>query len=279
MAFSSRAVRQGRLALLVLAWLAPVAANAEDPPPAPVVAPAPQNTGAGEEIVVYGQAEIRRRRQELDQRLRTMGYRAVKQKDGKTVYRPETVWYPSVIIDEEGFAVLKRSPIRFSPPGKGDSKLRYLWCIPPLTVMCVHANGLLISNRKLTPLKGKVAEAIDPSLDAWTEALAKSATWERLSREIPALLEATWTTGAPLEPSGPRYATPEERRDAIVEFWTSRAQTPEGGAARDVIGLYIVYEIQGSPWPVTPEQVAGAERRCGCDQRLLEPAYPELYAP
>ncbi|MBK6580261.1 MAG: hypothetical protein IPG17_29670, partial [Sandaracinaceae bacterium] len=147
MAYSSRVADLGRCALLGLTWFAWPTAWAQDPPADPASA---ATSAPGEEITIYGQAEIRRRRQELDKRLRTMGYRAVKQDDGKTVYRPETVHYPSVIIDEEGYAVLKRSPIRFIPPGKGDSKLRYIWCLPPFTVMCIRPGGQIISKRKLT---------------------------------------------------------------------------------------------------------------------------------
>lgn len=258
----------GPLLLLTLALSDPARA---DEPTAP--------TTPGEEVIVYGQAEIRKRRQELDQRLRNMGYKAVKQEDGKTVYRPEVVYYPSVIIDEDGYAILKRSPVRFIPPGKGDSKLRYLWCLPPFTVMCIRPGGRIIAPRKLTPLKTKVSEAIDPQLDAWVDALAASAMHERLVREIPQTLDATWTTGSPLEPGGEPLPTPEARRDAIVELWASRAQTPEGDAARDVISWFVLYEIQGSPWPVSPEQAAAAERRCGCDRRLLEPPTPAADTP
>ena len=267
MASSSPAADWARRALLALACLAASLPAYSEDQPADETASAPSN----EEIIVYGQAEIARRRAALDKRLRADGYKVKRSGDGKTVYRPETPWYPSVIVNEDGFVMIKRSPVRFEPPGKGDSKLRYLWCLPPFTVMCIRPAGRLISEAKLEPLKQHVAEAIDPQVDAWVEALASKATHDRLTQEIPAQLDATWSEGAPLEGRGPPLPTPEERRAAILQFWADRADTPEGRAAREVIGTFIAYEIQGSPFPATPEEISAAEAACACGARVLGP--------
>ena len=63
---------------------------------------------ANEEIIVFGELEVARQRAALEADLRDLGYSEAKTKDGRTVFRPEVAWHPTVVVYDEGFVVLKR---------------------------------------------------------------------------------------------------------------------------------------------------------------------------
>lgn len=230
------------------------AALAQEPP-----ADEEEAAGDPDEMIVFGDLVEQERRQELTETLLDLGYRPGKRRDnGRVVYRPEVAWHPSVIIDDDGYAILKRSPVRFEPWIDLKSEpLEWVSCVPPFTVMCVRIGGWMVSNRKLNHKKEFVAEGIDPTLDAWREVLVANAMGRRLNEEIPDMLEGIWLRGE--VPLGEPLETPEQRRAAVLTFWASRACTPEGAAARQTAADFLEYVVQSSPHPVTAEEKAQAE--------------------
>lgn len=256
--------------LLLLSWAALAQEPATDPPTAPPPE-APLQTElaleSGGELVVFGDLQVAARRAELDQGLRQQGYRVGIRKDGKTVYRPEDPWKPTVEVYDDGFVRLKRSPVRFEPPGQrsGSSKLRYLWCLPPFTPMCLRVGGQVVSKRKLDPQKARVLTATHPQVGAWREALVRRAMDTKVGRELPDRLDQLWTTGRPLEGEGPPLLDPSARRAAILGHWSTRTCTPEGDAVAEVLALFLEYEVQPSTTPMdaAEQDRANAAQRCG----------------
>lgn len=257
-------------------------ASAEEPE-APVTEEATQDDierfdeemtiGPNEEIIVFGEMEIVRQRAELEADLRDLGYREAKTKDGRTVFRPEVAWHPTVVIHDEGFVVLKRSPIRVEPWVQGRSKLVWLSCLPPFTPMCIRIGGQIVSARKLHPKKGYVAEAIDPRVRQWRAAVVSNAMSTRLGEEIPDMIELIWTMGVmPGQEDAVPMSIPE-RRSALLAFWSGRACTPEGAAARELVADFLNYVVQDSAHPVTAKEqsIASAESYCGLNLVLDSP--------
>lgn len=280
----------GRLGLVVagaaLVWaldLTPAFAQADsaageappvtEPVAAPVAAPVTAPAEPTEEMIVVGQREVARKRAAIERDLQEMGYKPIDRGD-YTVYRPASVWHPSVLVYDDGFVVIKRTPPRFEPPIAGSSNMRYLACLPPFTPMCVRLGGWMVSDKKLTAQKARVANALDPEVDAWQAAIVRYASAVRVGQEVPNLLTASWEEGAPLEAGGPTLPDPADRRAAILEFWATRADTPEGAAVRQVTGDFIQYVIQDSPFPATAEEIQAAEARCGCGASVLDDAAP-----
>jgi hypothetical protein len=220
------------------------------------------------EVTVYGDIDSQRRRSAVIADLRRQGYREGRRSGDHVVFRPEVAWHPSVVVYDGGYVVIKRSPVRFEPYIKGDSKLRWLGCIPPFGLMCIKASGLLVSDARLNPRKGEVAAEIDAELDQWQASIAHSSTDHRVNLEVPAMLEACWTTGAPIDGQGPSLATPADRRQAILTFWATRADTPEGELVRNAVESFLAAEIQSSPFPVTAAEIAAAHTACACSARL-----------
>ena len=224
-----------------------------------------------EEIVVFGELEAARHRQQVMRDLRNLGYRAGKRKDGYTQFRPEVPWKPTVRVYDDGFVVLKRSPVRWQPPGDPRNKINNLWCLPPFTPMCLRVGGVLVSKRKLDPQKARVANALEPELRDWRAAVAATAMEERVGVELPDQLDALWQEGRPLDPRQPVVADMAARRAILLELWSSRTCTPEGAQVRGVVEVFLEYEVQTSPFAVTAEELAGAQARHRCGARLELP--------
>lgn len=213
---------------------------------------------ASEEIIVYGQKEVARRRKILEQNLQKNGYRDGKRKGDKVVYRPETIWKPSVFVYDSGWVELKKTPPRFEPWVKGhkDNKWRYLSCVPPFTPMCVRAGGWLITKRRAQHSKTEVIDQHIYDIQFWQEAVIGVGIRERLEVNLPDQLDMIWSAKKPFA----------EKRKEIIELWATRTCTTEGNAAAEVIAAFLAYEVQESEHPLTSEELAEARKRDACDR-------------
>jgi hypothetical protein len=218
-----------------------------------------------EEITVYGEAEILRRRGEVIQNLRHLGYREARRKDGRIVMVSKIPYRPSVILDDDAWMQVKRSPVRIDPPG--DSNWRYLWCLPPFTVTaaCIQVGGQVIGRRKLAPFKADVVRATRYEMREWQNAVVANAMEQRLNQELPDMLDATWTTGRPMGNDGPFLKEYSDRRSAIFAFWASRSCVPEGEQVREVVSTFIDAQIQTSAHPASAEERANANKAQRCE--------------
>lgn len=215
-------------------------------------------TEAGEEIVIYDTLEIQRRRAELEALILDQGYRAGIRKDGRTIYRPQVPWKPSVVVHDDGIVQLTRSPVRWMAPGDPDNLLNNLWCLPPFTPMCVRIGGQVISKTKLDAHKQKVLAQTHQSSEHWRQAIVDKDTWERVNTELPAMMEGAWTRGEPMMGDTPPLATAAERRLDLLRFWATRSDTREGHIVAQVVADFIAYEVQSSGEPVTEDELEQA---------------------
>ncbi len=238
----------------------------------------PEDTGAisatpVEEMTVYGEQEILRRRGELIQNLKHMGYREGRRRDGRTVFVPRVPYRPTVILDDDAWMEIKRTPVRIDPPG--DTNWRYLWCLPPFTVTaaCVQVGGQVIGRRKLSPFKADVVRATRYELREWQQAVIANAMEQRINEELPDMLDATWTTGRPMGDGGPFLESHEDRRAAVFRFWASRSCVPEGAQVREAVAAFIEAEIQTSSHPATREELDAANGSQRCSGAALLPIH------
>jgi len=257
MRFNSRVAR---LALLLAAGPARAQdeSNSDQPSDAPAVV---------EEMIVLSDMEIARKRQAVINNLRSLGYREHRRKDGRSMFRPHSPWKPSVLMDDDAYIVLRRTPVRIDPPGNKDNKLRYLWCLPPFTVTaaCIRVGGQLVSGRKLAHAKEDVVRATTFEIRQWRSALVSKAMEKRVNVEVPDLLADLWERGQPDGEDGIQLWEASERRQAILQLWASRSCTPEGAQVRQVVMDFLRFEVQASPTPATTAEIdsANAQNRCG----------------
>jgi len=246
----------------------PVAADTgeapEEPPP------------ASEEIIIHGQMEIARKRAQVIQNLKHLGYREAARKDGRSIYRPKAPYKPTVVVDDDAWIHVKRSPVRVDPPGKKENKLRYLWCLPPFTITaaCVQVGGQVISDRKLAHFKDDVARATDFEIRQWRDAVIAHAMDKRMGEEIPDMLDGVWEQGRTEASDGPILTEHIDRRRLILEFWSSRSCIPEGAEARRIAEDFITEIIQHSENPATASEILAANERQRCSDSLPLPTEP-----
>ena len=194
------------------------------------------------EMIVFGEREVDVRRQKLENQLYAEGYREGIKKEGRTVYRPETSWKPSVVVYESGFIELKRTPPRFESYLKHRNDIwRYLACVPPFALMCIDVNGWLINERKLRHAKEDIVINTHDDIIAWQKSLEQMNMEERINNTIPLMLDAVWKKG--LLPDGRTISDSQEKLQWVFTFYSERLCNEYGILVRDVIETYIEKEI------------------------------------
>jgi hypothetical protein len=227
---------------------------------------APPPPTAQESIIVEDN-RVARARRELEKAILDLGYTIKREEDGRVVYRPDVAWHPTIVVDKDGFVILRRSPVRFSTPSTLDPGTRALmWGLCPIMWhLCVHPGGQVVSKAKLDGKKGAANSATNPQRIAWDEALHDRGHARRMA-ELPEALDHLWSEGVQIDaPGAPPLATPPERKAALVEFWATRADTPEGDEVKALVRDFLLYEVSESPWPVTEADRAQARAVCHCD--------------
>ena len=219
-----------------------------------------------EEMVIHGQMVVAKKRKALENRLRRMGYKKFVRKKGRTTIRHARPYRPTILLDDDGWMMIKRSPIRFEPPGKAaerSSKLKYLWCLPPPTVACIRIGGQVVNRRRLMTYKNRVAVQSFGYVKEWQDAIISQAMNVRLTTDIPEMLDSIWKEGLTGDDTPP-LQTPKDRRSAIMEFWHTRTCVKEGAQARQLAWDFIVYEIQASEHPASRAEIEAANAKLNC---------------
>jgi len=227
----------------------------------------------GETIIVTDESEVAAARLELTEALTRSGYEKKRARGGRTVYVAEAPWKPKVIVDEDGWMLMRRRPVVLTRPDLpdvwfADTPLEYLTCVvaPPL---CVRIGGLVISDRKLNHRKAEIMAHAGDELNAWSEAKASLYAQTRLFEELPAALDTVWYEG--LTPEGESLPGVAERKAWILELWMTRTDNDWGDAARGVVEDFMAYVIQASNEPFTEAEIAAANARRTCRRELHLP--------
>jgi hypothetical protein len=230
-------------------------------------APEPPPT-ATEEIIVHGDMEIARKRARVIQNLKHLGYEEAARRNGRSIYRPKVPYKPTVVVDDDAWMHVKRSPIRVDPPGRKDNALRYLWCIPPFTITaaCVQVGGQVIGRRKLEGMKEEVARATSYEMSQWRTAVIALAMDKRIGEEIPDMLDRVWELGQTDTLDDPVLDEHSARRQVILNFWASRSCIPEGEEVRVLTADFITEIIQTSEHPATQSELDSANQRQRCPE-------------
>ena len=227
----------------------------------------------GETIIVTDEAEVAAARQELTEALAIGGYQKKRSRDGRTIYVAEAPWKPKVVVDEEGWMIMRRRPVVFTKPDLPDSwfadtPLEYLTCViaPPL---CVRIGGAVISERKLNHRKAEVVAHVGDELTAWSDAKAGLYAQARLFEEIPNALDRVWYEG--LTPEDEPLPELVDRKAWVLDLWMTRADNDWGDAARGVVEDFMAYVVQSSNAPFTAQEIAAANARRTCARELVLP--------
>lgn len=210
------------------------------------------------EMTVFGDLAIKRASDDLIQKMESLGYRTKRDGD-RIVFRPPLGWMGAAIFEGGQFR-FRRSLAGLTGPD--DSVNMELFRRLDPTTDPVEGYGLRVwllpKAKKVEPLQAEVIEAIQPELSRYNAVVAATALQQKLFA-LPERLDAVWTSGTPLVGTAP-LETPEARRRHVLEFWSSRASTPEGRQEARAVGDWLSAVVQTSDTPITDAERVEYER-------------------
>ena len=198
------------------------------------------------EITVYGDGALRQARWDAILKMKALGWEPIEKSGGRVVFKPPRRWMGRAELDREGdldfrypFARLKRvKAVDTTDPPDGSSP--GFDRDPGGMVFIDGATGqrtntlpagqaslwLLPSRRILDAAYAKVRKTVQPELQRIDTLQRDTLVRERLDA-LPGELDALWRDGIALD-GGARLETREERVEAVLRFWGTRADTFEG---------------------------------------------------
>ena len=260
----------------------------EERPAGPEEPPLERDAEGVHEITVYGEVALRERREAVGERMEELGW-TVRDRGDQVVFLPPRSWMPRISLTREGLLLMNprlasvdnvrytdrsREVTRADLPAADRLHGRFIGTERGPPTMGVGPQVMIVGPRITSRVFGDVLEAIRPELEAYRATLWRTAHEERLAI-LPNQLDTLWEEGRPLEGSG-WLDTPEARRQAVLSYWSDRADTPEGHAIADVVEQWLGSVVQRSAHPVTAREVAEAHR-ARADDRTLD--LPGLEAP
>lgn len=228
-----------------------------------------------EEIVVFGEQQVAAARDAVVRQMEASGWEMAKTRsDGSTVFRGKESWM--------GKAVLSRSgDLEFTKPVFAYSEVTNVGPeYNPFAVIEGTMNGTQYASvstiafpekKKVSAVHAELLEKVYPSIEAYHDAIARRATSLYL-QEIPDKLDELWLTGKPLD-GGATLGSLSERKAYALNYWATRAETPEGYAVMRVVKQWLGATVQDSEAPVTREEALAAEAQRR-DGQYLDLRYP-----
>lgn len=220
------------------------------------------------EVTVWGDLAVKQARDDIVSAIEGHGYRVVRRSDGETVFRGRPRWRGKITLSDEGALTFDQplvvlaptpaeqytqdpryedvstpDPMLTEPAGSGAS----YGPVPVLTVQ-------LPSERKLQAGRDEIARDVEDEIEAFL-AIKRRTTFEGGLLGLPDRLDALWETGAPLAGGSP-LATPEARRRAVLEFWATRTDTPEGRRTAEAVEDWLAAVVEAGPDPIPAEERA-----------------------
>jgi hypothetical protein len=232
--------------------------------------PAPQDPAAAPpsddpyEIVVWGESVIRAKRKDVVRAFEAEGWTVRERRDGWFVFVPPAAWIGRARLSREGSLVLGKPivaiagvttpPVEYSPEAT-------LERTDQAAVVPAASFWILPSRRRIAAAHQKILEAVDPSLDAYLATIWATRFNEAIDA-LPGRLDRLWNEGLAFD-GQTTLATKAERRAAVLDFWATRADTPEGEQTREAVAAWLDATVQASADPLTEAEIADAEKRAG----------------
>jgi hypothetical protein len=235
------------------------------------------------EIVVIDDQAVKRAAEEMGQELEDLGYEKARRRGDRTVYTHDTGWRHKVVVHDDGWVYFRQRPPHVRKPDM-DTAWSDLPVVPwlicaPMPTACVSLGTVAVRRQLKHQDKERTMQATGDELRVFADAVANEALATRLYEEVPALLDSIWLHGVHPEAPETVLETREQRRRAVLDFWLSRTDNPYGDAVRIVVETYMIYEIQFSDAPFTPEELEWANAARTCQRSLEIPSPSELLAP
>ncbi|HHO52810.1 MAG TPA: hypothetical protein ENK18_18525 [Deltaproteobacteria bacterium] len=218
------------------------------------------------EITVWGRLAIDRAEDDIVNTLEEMGYSARRRGDD-IVFRPPRGWMGAAIFSD-GQLTFRRAVAGLQP-----LPTELYTTDPRRTTSLTSPNGqpmepsvgagpslwFLPARRKLKPHQSAVLEAVHEPLVHYRAVVARTELEEQISA-LPDRLDALWSEGTPLSGST-ILETYEERRAHVLDYWASRALTPQGDRVCRAVEAWLEAVVQHSDHPLTDAERSTYEAR------------------
>ncbi len=201
------------------------------------------------EMTVYGRLAIDRALDDVVDKMEYLGYTARRDGD-RVVFKPPLGWMGKAIL-EDGQLEFRRSVAGLAGPDDSVNMELFRRIDPnkPPTEGYGLRLWLLPSEKKVEPLRAEVVEAVGPELSRYNAVVARTALQERLA-DLPDRLDGVWNNGTPLVGMA-TLDTRTARRRHVLEYWATRASTPEGRLTARKVADWLDAVVQESDSPIT----------------------------
>lgn len=225
------------------------------------------------EIIVWGEGAIRHARDAIVREMVDLGYTVHRRKkDGTTIFRPPATWQGRVELYEGMFHF--RQPVVAIWVQERDRTTQYDAARTLDGTDAPEATGLrfvvLPARRRLDAKRAKVLEGTRDEVLRYRGVVQQTAA-EDLLFVLPDRLDALWADGQRLDGVADPLHTPAARREHVLGFWASRADTEVGDQVRTVVVDWLSATVQGSQSPLTATEIERAEAEAGRSLDLREP--------
>ena len=202
---------------------------------------------ADEEIVVYGELAVQKARDEVIAQMEALGWRTIDKGGGDLVFRAPSPWMGRARFDPE------MGTLDFRRPAAGFRLATYDQDPTPAPVSSrVDADGqpvdapmasgagfwLLPRKKKVDPVWASVRKATRDELMDYQKIKMGTAFEARLAA-MPDRLDRLWSEGVALEAAAASLPPGEPRVRAVLSFWATRVDSPEGRRMLSAVEAWI----------------------------------------
>lgn len=218
-----------------------------------------------EEVIVYSPNVARER---LTERLVELGWNQQKSINGGTRYQSLASGKPYVDVFDNGeIHVQESGVVRTAKP---DQSVRLGRSGVDLGggTSAVTFGASAVSKKKLRGERTALMESIWLEVTEWRQARGNVEFQAAVMEDLPDKLAALWENGTPLY--GEKVlATPAQRRQAMLDHWSSRGCTEAGESVRKSVSTFLELEVNESETPLTAAEITAAEAADLCGSKLF----------
>lgn len=244
----------------MISWWLALAAVAQEEAEVPLAEAVPAM-----EITVWGRLAIDQAEDAVVREMEALGYRTVRKGD-RIVFKPPRAWMGAAVW-QDGALTFRRPVAGFQPAPtyvyEQDLRRQSTAVDPGGRAMVLDQGGaglwVLPSPKKRRAQRMRVREAVADEM-AWYTAVVARTALEELVYALPDRLDAVWEQGNPLE-GGASLPSREARRRHILEYWATRADTPEGQRVCRAVASWLDAVVQESDSPITDGERTEFEAR------------------
>jgi hypothetical protein len=209
------------------------------------------------EMLIVGEHVVAARRAKVIRKMEELGYKARERRDGTVSFTPPETWMGRGRLWKTGELTFTMPAVSFDEAGPPAAQAPAVDTNMPPPI-AGQATFNLPSPTAQRNLQANVRAEVAPLLEGYREALRLRGFGVYLET-LPDRMSALWETGIGLDQSP--LATHHDRKIALLDFWATRTDTPEGRATSRTVEAFLRNVVQESEHPITPAEAAEAQSR------------------